>query len=440
MSMPLWKRNVPGPCRPSVSIVFRKRVRGSPKFARIGCCLLNGLIGQGNADAPALATSARAKQAMSKMSRTRTSRKDGEARSRLAGSLDGGLITSLRPQHRAGEAEREPAAVVALGLAFGVVGLARERGEPCLQEIVDACAGERPGQHAPEARRQDLRGREPGGGPRADAAAAGYELADRLLHVAGLNGTLLVGLPRVPFDERFADEARDVIPRDCARGLERRHRKRRQIEPGLVARVAVEQARNASGHREPAREDSHDPGVRFVGRAYLGSLRSGAHGSYPWPKWPSSKQTPPIDRPATSRRRSRPSPKASRRGTACRRSSGRRAPERPRRWPGRSRRSAGRRSSSRTTSPLPRSSVTSSASSSRTTRSSTSSPTTTTTSRRRTCLRPTSTSRRTPRRTTTSHGSGSRPRPRSSPAVTWWSSPRSPPSTGSARPRSGAIG
>jgi uncharacterized membrane protein YccC len=48
----------------------------------------------------------KAKQAMSKMSRRRTSRKDGEARSRLAGSLDGGLITSLRPQHPAGERSR----------------------------------------------------------------------------------------------------------------------------------------------------------------------------------------------------------------------------------------------------------------------------------------------------------------------------------------------
>ena len=91
---------------------------------------------------------------------------------------------------------------------------------------------------------------------------------------AGLNGALLVGLPRVAFDERLANEARDVVPGDRARRLERRHRKRRQIEPGLVARVAVEQARDASGHREPAGEDAHDPGVRFVRRAYLGSFRS----------------------------------------------------------------------------------------------------------------------------------------------------------------------
>ena len=47
MSMPLWKRNVPGPCRPSVSMVLRNLVRGSPKFARIGCCWWNGLIGHG---------------------------------------------------------------------------------------------------------------------------------------------------------------------------------------------------------------------------------------------------------------------------------------------------------------------------------------------------------------------------------------------------------
>src|SRR5580765_1382140 len=103
MSMPLWKRNVPGPCRPSVSIVIRKRVGGPPKFARIGSCLLKGLIGQGKAEAPVLAASARAKQAMSKKSRRRTGRRDGEGCPRLAGSLDGGLITTLYSQHRAGE-------------------------------------------------------------------------------------------------------------------------------------------------------------------------------------------------------------------------------------------------------------------------------------------------------------------------------------------------
>ncbi len=31
MSMPLWNWKMPGPRRPSVSIVFQKRVRGSPK-------------------------------------------------------------------------------------------------------------------------------------------------------------------------------------------------------------------------------------------------------------------------------------------------------------------------------------------------------------------------------------------------------------------------
>ena len=72
------------------------------------------------------------------------------------------------------------------------------------------------------------------------------------------------------------------------------------------------------------------------------------------------------------------------------------------------------------------------------TRSSTSSPTTTTTSPRRTSRRPTSTSRRTRPRTTTSRGSGCKRPPRSSRAATPSSSPPSPASTASARPRSGA--
>src|SRR3954454_14735217 len=49
MSMPLWNWKSPGPSSPSVSMVFQNRVRGSPKFARIGCCWPNGLIGHGYA-------------------------------------------------------------------------------------------------------------------------------------------------------------------------------------------------------------------------------------------------------------------------------------------------------------------------------------------------------------------------------------------------------
>jgi WD40 repeat protein len=57
MSIPLWNANVPGPSSPLVSIVLRNRVRGSPKLARIGCCLANGLIGQGKAEALLLESS-----------------------------------------------------------------------------------------------------------------------------------------------------------------------------------------------------------------------------------------------------------------------------------------------------------------------------------------------------------------------------------------------
>src|SRR5438034_3032445 len=57
MSIHLWNSNVPGPSSPLVSIVLRNRVRGSPKLARIGCCLPNGLIGQGKAEALLLESS-----------------------------------------------------------------------------------------------------------------------------------------------------------------------------------------------------------------------------------------------------------------------------------------------------------------------------------------------------------------------------------------------
>src|SRR5712691_4981949 len=57
MSMPLWKRNVPGPARPFARRSFAKIVRGSPKLPRMGCCWLNGLIGQGYAEARGAAKS-----------------------------------------------------------------------------------------------------------------------------------------------------------------------------------------------------------------------------------------------------------------------------------------------------------------------------------------------------------------------------------------------
>jgi hypothetical protein len=50
MSTPLWKLNSPGPSRLTGGW-SKKTVRGSPKFARIGCAAVNGLSGQGYAAA-----------------------------------------------------------------------------------------------------------------------------------------------------------------------------------------------------------------------------------------------------------------------------------------------------------------------------------------------------------------------------------------------------
>src|SRR5207248_6484966 len=88
MSTPLWKRNVPGPERPSSKMEPRKTVRGSPKFARIGCCLLNGLTGQGYAAAPVVASSDSAVRPRMRIRRRRTGRKTGRPRPRLAGLPD----------------------------------------------------------------------------------------------------------------------------------------------------------------------------------------------------------------------------------------------------------------------------------------------------------------------------------------------------------------
>jgi hypothetical protein len=78
--------------------------------------------------------------------------------------------------------------------------------------------GERPGQQPPEARRDGLRRGEACGRPGADAPAAGDELADRLLQVAGVE-RLLVARVRMTLDERLADEARHLVAGDRARGL-----------------------------------------------------------------------------------------------------------------------------------------------------------------------------------------------------------------------------
>src|SRR3954466_3726865 len=81
-----------------------------------------------------------------------------------------------------------------------LVALVRERGERCLEEVIRSRRRKRPREEPPEPRGDDLRRGEPARDPRADAAGAGHELADRLTEVARLDG-LLAAVVRVAFDE-----------------------------------------------------------------------------------------------------------------------------------------------------------------------------------------------------------------------------------------------
>ena len=116
--------------------------------------------------------------------------------------------------------------------------------------------------------------RQPGGGPGADAAAARHELPDRLAQVAGRQ-RLLVALVRGALDERLAQEARHLVARDRAGGLEGRGPEDGEVEEALVARVAPERVLRRRGGRDQAREGAHDPGVGAVGRR----RRGGRHGA-----------------------------------------------------------------------------------------------------------------------------------------------------------------
>ena len=80
------------------------------------------------------------------------------------------------------------------------------------------------------------------------------------------DGLLLVALVRGALDERLAQEARHLVARDRARGLEGRGPEDGEVEEALVARVAPERVLRGRGGRDQAREGAHDPGVRAVGR------------------------------------------------------------------------------------------------------------------------------------------------------------------------------
>src|SRR3954470_14336003 len=246
MSIPLWNWKRPGPSSPSVSMVFQKRVRGSPKFALIGCCWWKGLIGQGYADA-------------------------------VAGS-NANRDSTKRHVRRTVDGTPEMAKRLARRSALELVRLVRQRCEAGLEEVVDARRGERPGEQAPEARREDLRGRERGRGPGADAAAAGDELPDGLAVVAALD-RLLVPLVGLALDERISQEARDFFARQRAGRLERGRREDREVERRLARGVSVQQPRRDAGDAQTADEDAHDRRVGLV-RRRLAGLGDDCHRGY----------------------------------------------------------------------------------------------------------------------------------------------------------------
>ena len=157
------------------------------------------------------------------------------------------------------------------------VRLRRQRGEPGLGEVVRARGRERPREEPAEARRDDLGGAEAGGGPRADAAAARDELADRLLQVSGLDGVLAASCASpstngartklVTSSRASVRAALNVARTSAARSSHVRSRGSR-----------VERAPEDPGAGEAAGEGRHDRRVGLVGRLRLADAagRAGA--------------------------------------------------------------------------------------------------------------------------------------------------------------------
>src|SRR5581483_3090340 len=113
-------------------------------------------------------------------------------------------------------------------------------GEPRLEEVVEPGRGERPRQQPSEAGGEHLRRRQAGRRPGPPAAAAGDELAERLLPVARLD-RLLVAFVSLAADEGVAEEARHLVAGERPRGLEGGYGQHAEVEGGLALRVAVEQ-------------------------------------------------------------------------------------------------------------------------------------------------------------------------------------------------------
>ena len=132
-----------------------------------------------------------------------------------------------------------------------LVAFVRESGEAGLEEVVHPGGTERPGEQSSEPRRDDLSRAERRCDPRADAAAAGYELPDCLPHPATLE-RILLAFVRVPLDERLAQEARHLVARQRARRLVGRERERHEVERRVLVGVAAERTREGARGRQPA--------------------------------------------------------------------------------------------------------------------------------------------------------------------------------------------
>ena len=146
----------------------------------------------------------------------------------------GAVGLHARRRRRVAERARPRAARARIGLVrLELVGLRRECGERRLEEVVRGGCAERPREHAPETRRDDLRRGEPRGSPGADAARAGHELADRLIHAARVDGLLVLDGTGVSFDERLAQKARHLVPRERPSRFEARQGEHGEVESRL---------------------------------------------------------------------------------------------------------------------------------------------------------------------------------------------------------------
>ena len=90
-------------------------------------------------------------------------------------------------------------------------------------------------------------------------------LADCLLNAA-FHWLLALAIVRVAAHERLADEARHLVVRQRARGLERSRAEDEKVECGMALRVAAPSMGDRSGGAEATREHGQDRCISGVGR------------------------------------------------------------------------------------------------------------------------------------------------------------------------------